>query len=223
MIMLSPSILTADFGNLQREVEQAVAGGCDWLHLDIMDGNFVPNISMGPMIVGAIRPHAGVPFDVHLMVENPDSLLELYADAGADIITVHQEALGCRHLHRTIQRVKELGLKAGCAVNPATPVEALEPVLSDLDMVLIMTVNPGFGGQTFIPSTLRKIASLREAASKWKPDLLIQVDGGINAQTCGAVVEAGANVLVVGSAIFDGVDPEGNVRKFKELLKRREA
>lgn len=222
MIVLSPSILTADFGNLQEEVEKAVRGGCDWLHLDIMDGHFVPNITIGPMIVKALRRYAAVPFDVHLMVENPDGLLKLYADAGADIVTVHQEALGCRHLHRTIQHIKELGLKAGCAVNPGTPVELLEPVLADLDMVLIMTVNPGFGGQSFIPSTLHKIARLRAMAEQWKPDLLIQVDGGINAATCGSVIQAGANVLVVGSAIFDGVDPEGNVRKYKALLERRE-
>lgn len=160
MIVLSPSILTADFGNLQEEVEKAVRGGCDWLHLDIMDGHFVPNITIGPMIVKALRRYAAIPFDVHLMVENPDGLLKLYADAGADIVTVHQEASGCRHLHRTIQHIKELGLKAGCAVNPGTPVELLEPVLMDLDMVLIMTVNPGFGRPILYPSTLHKIARL---------------------------------------------------------------
>ena len=216
MIVLSPSILTADFGNLQKEVEQAVRGGCDWLHLDIMDGHFVPNITIGPVIVKALRRFAAVPLDVHLMVENPDDLLKLCADAGADLVTVHQEALGCRHLHRTIQHIKDLGMKAGCAVNPGTPVELLEPVLADLDMVLIMTVNPGFGGQTLIPEMLQKVHALR------KPDLLIQVDGGINAATCESVIQAGANVLVIGSAIFDGVDPEGNVRKYKALLERRE-
>ena len=217
MIVLSPSILTADFGNLQKEVEQAVRGGCDWLHLDIMDGHFVPNITIGPVIVKALRRFAAVPLDVHLMVENPDDLLKLCADAGADLVTVHQEALGCRHLHRTIQHIKDLGMKAGCAVNPGTPVELLEPVLADLDMVLIMTVNPGFGGQTLIPYTLDKVRELNKMVIRRGLKTDIEVDGGITLANVEEVLAAGANIIVAGNAIYTG-DAAANVKAFLEMM-----
>ena len=203
-MIIAPSLLAADFGRLAEEVREVEAAGADWLHLDIMDGNFVPNISYGPMIVKTLRKHTGLFFDVHLMIDHPDAFLEEFKDAGADMITVHQEST--MHLHRTIQRIKSMGLQAGVSLNPSTPVTTLEHIMSDLDMVLIMSVNPGFGGQKFIPDATRKIAMVREMADRLKPDLMIQVDGGITKENAAEVFAAGASVLVAGSAIFGAPD-----------------
>lgn len=211
-MIIAPSLLSADFGKLEQEVKEIEKIGADWLHLDIMDGNYVPNISFGPMVVKALRKHTNLFFDVHLMIENPDLFLEDFKNAGADLITVHPEST--KHLHRTIQMIKSLGLKAGVALNPATPLSVLEYVLEDLDMVLIMSVNPGFGGQKFIPEAIEKIRQLKKISLKKNPGLLIQVDGGINKENAGEVVAAGAEVLVAGSAIFGAKD---RVKAIKEI------
>ncbi|MFC4775485.1 ribulose-phosphate 3-epimerase [Paenibacillus sp. GCM10023252] len=201
MSIIAPSILSADFARLGDEIRDAEAAGGDWIHIDVMDGHFVPNLTFGPPIIGAVRSYTKLPFDVHLMIERPDDSIAAYAAAGADRITVHAEA--CVHLHRTIHLIKELGLPAGVAINPGTPVSALEAVLDDVDLVLIMTVNPGFGGQSFIPSSLGKLRQLRAMLDeRGRKDTHIQVDGGINQSTVALVREAGANVLVAGNAIF---------------------
>jgi len=201
MSIIAPSILSADFARLGAEIQEAERAGGDWIHVDVMDGRFVPNLTFGPPVIGAVRPYTKLPFDVHLMIERPDDSLDAYAAAGADRITVHAEA--CRHLHRTVHRIKELGLPAGVALNPATPLEALDYVLEDIDLVLIMTVNPGFGGQSFIPQMLPKIRELRRRlAASGRPDVHVEVDGGINAETSPLVREAGADVLVAGNAVF---------------------
>ncbi|SET84213.1 ribulose-phosphate 3-epimerase [Salinibacillus kushneri] len=200
MTKLSPSILSADFAKLGEEVKEVEQAGADYVHVDIMDGHFVPNITIGPLIVEAIRPSTKLPLDVHLMIEKPENYVSAFAQAGADIITVHQEA--CVHLHRTIEMIKQEGVKAGVVINPATPAEAIKPILPDVDLVLLMTVNPGFGGQAFIHSVIPKIAQI--AAWKREENLTfeIEVDGGVNKDTAALCVEAGANVLVAGSAIF---------------------
>jgi len=206
MIKVAPSILSADFAKLGDEVKDVELGGADYIHVDVMDGHFVPNITIGPLIVEAIRPVTTLPLDVHLMIENPDAYIPQFAKAGADIITVHVEA--CRHLHRTIQLIKEHGVKPGVVLNPSTPVEMIKHIIEDIEMVLLMTVNPGFGGQAFIPNVLPKIREVRQLADQLNPTLEIEVDGGINAETAVLVKEAGANVLVAGSFIYNNSNRE---------------
>ena len=213
-IYVAPSILSADFAELGNEIRKIEAAGADLVHVDVMDGHFVPNISLGIPVVKCARKATKLPFDVHLMIENPDRYIDAFAEAGADIITVHQEA--CVHLHRTIQMIKKRNLKAAAALNPATPVSTLESILPDLDMVLLMSVNPGFGGQSYIPATTRKIAALRRMADELgMPDLDIEVDGGVDTVTCKEVRAAGANVLVAGSAVFGAADPAAVIAALK--------
>jgi ribulose-phosphate 3-epimerase len=200
--LIAPSILAADFAKLGEEVRAIDEAGADWIHIDVMDGHFVPNITIGPGVVKALRPHTKKPFDVHLMISPVDLFLDAFAEAGADIITVHPEA--GPHLHRTIQRIKCLSKKAGVSLNPATPAKALDYVLGDIDLVLVMSVNPGFGGQKFITSQLRKIEAIANRIAKEKLDVRLEVDGGIDADTGQQAVNAGANVLVAGTAAFRG-------------------
>ncbi|MCT2342828.1 ribulose-phosphate 3-epimerase [Niallia taxi] len=204
MVKIAPSILSADFAKLGEEIKDVERGGADYIHVDVMDGHFVPNITIGPLIVSAIRPITTLPLDVHLMIENPDQYIPAFAKAGADIITVHAEA--CPHLHRTLQLIKEHGVKPGVVLNPSTPVEMIKHVIEDVEMVLLMTVNPGFGGQAFIKSVLPKITEVRKLADQFNPGLEIEVDGGVNEQTAILCKEAGANVLVAGSFIYDSGD-----------------
>jgi ribulose-phosphate 3-epimerase len=201
MIKLAASILASDFARLGEQVKEADAAGADYIHVDIMDGHFVPNLTIGPLVVAAIRPCTRLPFDVHLMIESPEKFLDDFASAGADIITVQQEA--CTHLHRVVQRIKELGKRAGVAVNPATPVGTLEEILPFVDLVLVMTVNPGFGGQSFIETMPRKIAAMRDMIDARGLNVELEVDGGIHTKTAPRAVQAGARVLVSGSAIFN--------------------
>ncbi|WP_019242355.1 MULTISPECIES: ribulose-phosphate 3-epimerase [Bacillus] len=204
MVKIAPSILSADFARLGEEIKDVELGGADYIHVDVMDGHFVPNITIGPLIVDAIRPVTKLPLDVHLMIENPDTYIEAFANAGADYITVHVEA--CKHLHRTISLIKSFGVKAGVVLNPATPVNTIQHVIKDVDMVLLMSVNPGFGGQSFIPEVLPKIRSVKEMAEQYNPTLEIEIDGGVNEETAKLCIEAGANVLVAGSAIYNKAD-----------------
>jgi ribulose-phosphate 3-epimerase len=200
--LIAPSILSADFAKLGEEVRAIDEAGADWIHIDVMDGHFVPNLTIGPAVVKALRPHSGKPFDVHLMISPVDPFLDAFAEAGADIITVHPEA--GPHLHRTVQRVKGLGKKAGVSLNPATPAKVLDYVLEDIDLVLIMSVNPGFGGQKFISSQLRKIEAVANRVAKESLDIFIEVDGGIDPETARQAVDAGATALVAGTAAFRG-------------------
>jgi ribulose-phosphate 3-epimerase len=203
-IKLAPSILAADFTRLGEQVEAAISAGAAHIHIDVMDGHFVPNITIGPLIVAALRPQAhaaGVLLDVHLMIEHPERYLADFAQAGADILTVHVET--CPHLHRTIQMIRELGVKPGVTLNPATPLATLEPILPDVDLVLVMSVNPGFGGQSYIPGSTPKIRRLRQMLDAIGSTADLEVDGGIKTSNAAAVIQAGANVLVVGSAIFN--------------------
>lgn len=204
MVKIAPSLLSADFSRLKEEVQEIEQAGADWLHLDVMDGHFVPNLTFGPLLVEAIRPHTKLPFDVHLMIERPDTYINAFVKSGADYITVHQEA--CTHLHRTIYHIKEQGVKAGVSINPATPLSVIEPILPDVDLILLMTVNPGFGGQSFISNVLSKIADLRTIIDRQGHQIEIEVDGGIAPGTAKQVVESGATVLVAGSAVFGQPD-----------------
>lgn len=213
--LIAPSVLSADFANLQRDIEMINASAADWFHVDIMDGVFVPNISFGFPVMEAIKRYAEKPLDVHLMIVNPDQYIERFAAAGAAMITVHYEA--CTHLHRTVQAIHASGCRAGVALNPHTPVSLLNDLLADLDMVLIMSVNPGFGGQQFIPNSLNKIAELRKMSSAVNPDLLIEVDGGVGLHNTAALLQAGANVLVAGNAIFAAASPAGMIAELKQI------
>ncbi|MDY0268672.1 ribulose-phosphate 3-epimerase [Trichloromonas sp.] len=214
MVKIAPSILSADFSRLGEEIRAIEAGGADYVHVDVMDGHFVPNITIGPLVVEAARKVTSLPLDVHLMIENPDRYIPDFAKAGADILTVHQEVVP--HLHRTVQLIRSLGKKAGVSINPATPVSTLDLILNDLDLVLVMSVNPGFGGQSFIPSCLGKIAALRHTIAERGLRVELEVDGGVKIDNIGRIVSAGADVLVAGSAVF-GTD---DYRKTIATLKR---
>lgn len=211
-VKIAPSILSADFARLGEQVAAATEAGADYIHVDVMDGHFVPNITLGPAIVKAIRPHTDLPLDVHLMIERPPDYIKQFVDAGADILTVHVEA--CPHIHRTLQAIKEAGIKAGASVNPGTPVSRLDDILSYLDLVLVMTVNPGFGGQAFIESTLEKISAMRKKLDEKGLNAELEVDGGINVNIAPKVVAAGADVLVAGAAVF------GSGQTIKEAIQK---
>ncbi len=223
MVKIAPSILSADFGRLESHAREAIEAGADWLHIDVMDGHFVPNITIGPLVVDALKPlsqETGAPLDVHLMIENPERYVKAFADAGSHRITVHVEA--CTHLHRTIQQIREAGINAGVTLNPATPLSAIEEILPYVDLVLIMTVNPGFGGQQYIPTSTQKIRRLRRQLNDRGLTPFVQVDGGIKSNNVMEAVSAGADVIVAGSAIFGGEQSVAqNIADFREALLQR--
>ena len=214
MALLAPSLLSADFVRLAEDIARVEAAGADWLHLDIMDGHFVPNLTFGPPIVAAIRKISKLPLDVHLMVTNPAALVEQFAEAGADYLTVHVETEP--HLHRLVNRIRELGVKPAVTLNPATSVDLLDEILSEVDMVLVMSVNPGFGGQKFIPASLDKIRRLRQKLKRLDRQVLIEVDGGVNQATAPQLIEAGVDVLVAGSAVFGSADMKATIAALKQ-------
>ncbi|KGR73849.1 ribulose-phosphate 3-epimerase [Ureibacillus sinduriensis] len=213
MIKIAPSILSADFAKLGQEVKEVEAAGAELIHIDVMDGQFVPNITMGPIVVEALRPITQLPLDVHLMIENPDNYIEQFAKAGADYISVHVEA--CRHLHRTIQLIRSLGVKPGVVLNPHTPIESIQHILEDIDFVLFMTVNPGFGGQKFISSVVPKIEALSKIIKERGLSIEIEVDGGITSETIGACTKAGATMIVAGSAIYNKENRREAIQEIK--------
>ncbi|MBA2870760.1 ribulose-phosphate 3-epimerase [Anoxybacillus calidus] len=213
MIKIAPSILSANFAKLAEEIADVEKGGADYIHVDVMDGHFVPNLTIGPLVVEAIRPITNLPLDVHLMIENPDQYIPMFAKAGADYLSVHVEA--CPHLHRTIHLIKEHGVKAGVVLNPHTPVAMIEHIITDVDLVLLMTVNPGFGGQKFIHSVLPKIERVAQIVKERGLNVEIEVDGGVNEDTAKLCVEAGANVLVAGSAIYNKKDRAAAIRAIR--------
>ncbi|AZB42894.1 ribulose-phosphate 3-epimerase [Bacillus sp. FJAT-42376] len=216
MVTIAPSILSADFSRLKEEIEDVERAGADWIHIDVMDGHFVPNITIGPLIVKAVRPVTKLPLDVHLMIDNPDTYIDEFAEAGADLISVHAEA--CTHLHRTIQHIKSKGVKAGAVLNPHTPLSVLDYVLPHLDYVLLMTVNPGFGGQSFIPEMLGKISELSAKIKEAGLSTLIQIDGGVSEKNAAECVHAGAQVLVAGSAIYGKPDREKAIKEIRDAV-----
>lgn len=215
MVMISPSVLAADFGRLNEELIALEKGGADYIHLDVMDGNYVPNISFGPPVIKNIKSTTNVPFDVHLMIDAPERYIKEFVDAGADIITIHQEATV--HLHRTIQLIKSYGVKAGISLNPATPISTLEHVIEDIDMVLIMSVNPGFGGQSFIEEMKNKIKALRKLIDERNLDIIIEVDGGVKLDNAKEIIDCGVDMIVVGSGIFEAEDIVERIKEFKNL------
>ncbi|MDQ0215081.1 ribulose-phosphate 3-epimerase [Oikeobacillus pervagus] len=216
MVKIAPSILSANFAKLGEEIKEVEQGGADYIHIDVMDGHFVPNITMGPIVVEAIRPITKLPLDVHLMIENPDLYIEDFAKAGADYITVHVEA--CPHLHRTIQLIRSFGAKPGVVLNPATPVETIQHIIEDVDLVLLMTVNPGFGGQSFIHSVVPKIRQVKDLVDSKGLSVEIEIDGGVNKETAKICVDAGANVLVAGSAIYNQKDRKAAIQQIRENI-----
>lgn len=214
MKLVSPSLLSADFGNLQRDIDMLNQSDCDWLHVDVMDGIFVPNISFGQPIVKHIKKHAQKPLDVHLMIMDPGRYITDFKEAGADIVTVHYEA--CTHLDRTIHAIKDAGMKAGVVLNPHSPVSLLEDIIQECDLVLLMSVNPGFGGQKFIENTYAKTRQLKSLCERKNPSCLIEIDGGVNTQNASLLYEAGADVLVAGSAVFKSADPQATIKLLKQ-------
>lgn len=216
MVKIAPSLLSANFANLEEEIRKVEKGGADYLHLDVMDGFFVPNITFGPPVIKKLRQITKLPFDVHLMIEKPERYIKDFVEAGADILTVHQEAT--THLHRTIQEIKSFGIKAGVSINPATPIETLEYILEDVDLILVMTVNPGFGGQSFIKGMESKIKRLRKIIDERNLNIILEVDGGVKLSNAKEISALGVDLLVAGSDIFEADDVEKRTREFKELF-----
>lgn len=215
MALIAPSLLSADFLNLQRDCDMLDKSSADWFHLDVMDGRFVPNISFGPMIIEFIRKTTSKCCDVHLMIEEPEKFAEAFKKAGADNLTVHLEA--CRHLHRNIQQIKSLGMKAGVAINPHTAVDALKDILGDIDLVCMMSVNPGFGGQSFIPHTINKIKQLKEMINERSLNVKIEIDGGVTLENAKSIIDAGADILVAGNTVFRSNNPADTIKTLKSL------
>lgn len=214
-MIISPSVLSCDFGNIERETKMLESSSADWIHIDIMDGNFVPNISFGFPVLKAIKKHSNKVLDVHLMISNPDIYINDFVNSGADILTVHYEA--CPHLHRTIQLIKSKGIKAGIALNPHTPVNVLDEIITDVDLVLIMSVNPGFGGQKFIESSVQKVSQLKKLIDARNLDVVIEIDGGVNLETGKKLADAGASALVAGSFVFNSDSPTQTIERLKQL------
>jgi ribulose-phosphate 3-epimerase len=217
MAMLSPSLLSADFSNLKEEIKKIERGGADYLHLDVMDGIYVPNITFGAPVIEKLRSISKLPFDTHLMIDRPERFIKDFVDAGTDILTVHAEAT--THLHRTIQEIKSFGIKAGVSLNPSTPIENLKYILDDIDLILIMSVNPGFGGQSFIPAMKEKIKETRKMIDQNNPSIILEVDGGIKLDTVKEIKDLGTDLIVVGSDIFKADDIEKRTKEFKDMIK----